>query len=147
MPGTSVREGLARYHADNGFDGDAMSTETIQMRVFGRRVDLPNPEFQRPLLARHDLHHVLTGYGTDLRGEAEMGAWELSAGPGHFFVWVNNVGALALGVLAPVRTVRAFARGLRSRSLYNDETPYEALLDMSIDDLRARLGIHRGRAR
>jgi hypothetical protein len=146
-----------------------MTAETIQMRVFGRRVDLPNPEFQRNLLARHDLHHVLTGYGTDLRGEAEparaarnrgtcergaraggrsphkIRAWELGAGPGHWFVWANNVGALFLGVLAPIRTVRAFARGLSSRSLYRDGTPYDALLDLTIDEARARLRI-RGRA-
>lgn len=137
----SVREGLARYHAANGFDGDAMSAEMLQMYVFGRRLDMPNPEFQRPLLARHDLHHVLTGYGTDLRGEAEMGAWEIGAGPGHWFVWANNVMALFLGVLAPIRTARAFFRGLRARSLYKDDTPYEQLLEMSIPELRKKLRI------
>ena len=137
----TVREGLARYHADNGFAGDAMTSETIQMHLFGQTLDLPNPEFQRPLLARHDLHHVLTGYGTDLRGEAEMGAWELGAGPGHWFVWLNDLGALALGVLCPLRAARAFARGLRCRSLYGDDTPYEGLLDMELHALRARLGL------
>ncbi|HJL16698.1 MAG TPA: hypothetical protein RMH99_13630 [Sandaracinaceae bacterium LLY-WYZ-13_1] len=137
----TVAEGLARYHADNGFDGDARDAETLQMYVLGQRIDLPNPRFQRELLARHDLHHVLTGYGTDLRGEAEMGAWELGAGPRHWFVWLNDVGALALGVLCPRRAVRAFRRGRSARSLYRDDTPYEALLEMRLSELRARLGI------
>ncbi|HEY8431902.1 MAG TPA: hypothetical protein VIL20_26175 [Sandaracinaceae bacterium] len=167
----TVREALRRYHAENGFAGDAMTAETIQVRLFGRVAELPNPRFQRALLARHDLHHVITGYGTDLRGEAELGAWELAAGPRHWlspppwaepprssfgalrelasrarwmalgaFVWANNGAALMLGVLAPVRTLKAFVRGLGCRSLYRDEAGYEALLEMRVEELRARVG-------
>ena len=40
--------------------------------------DLPNPGF----LPWHDLHHVATGYGTGLIGEAEISAYELRAGCG-----------------------------------------------------------------
>lgn len=138
---TTVADLLVRYREDNGFTGDAASAETIQVRILGRVVDLPNPRFQRHLLARHDVHHVLTGYGTDLRGEAEMGAWELGAGPGHWFVWLNNVGALALGVLCPVRTARAFARGRRCRSLYRDPMPTEELVSTRASEVRARLRI------
>lgn len=137
----TVGEALARYHRDNGFLGDATTAETLQARVFGHTVNLPNPEFQRHLLARHDLHHVVTGYGTDLRGEAEMGAFELGAGPGHWFVWLNNGAALMLGALCPVRTARAFVRGLKARSLYRDDTRYEELLEMRLSDLRARLRV------
>lgn len=138
----TVAEALARYHAENGFRGDAMVEDTLQVSVFGLpAVDMPNPRFQRHLLAKHDLHHVVTGYGTDLRGEAEMGAFELGAGSLHWFVWLNNVAALWLGVLCPWRTARAFVRGLKARSLYLDDTPYEALLAMSLDALRERLRI------
>lgn len=137
----TVREGLARYHAANGFAGDAMTAETFQLKVFGHVADLPSPRFQRHLLAKHDLHHVVTGYATDLRGEAELGAWELGAGPGHWFVWLNDLGALALGVLCPVRTARAFVLGLRCRSLYGDATPYDGLLDMRLEELRRRLRV------
>ncbi|MFK7991537.1 MAG: hypothetical protein AB8I08_36310 [Sandaracinaceae bacterium] len=136
-----MRSALSRYHADNGFAGDAMVTPTLQMRVLGQTVDLPNPVFQRPLIARHDLHHVLTGYGTDLRGEAEMGAWEIGAGPRHWFVWLNNLGALALGALAPVRTARAFVAGVRCRSLYRSELPYDAMLSMDVEALRHEVGL------
>ncbi|MCB9594623.1 MAG: hypothetical protein H6719_17955 [Sandaracinaceae bacterium] len=138
----TVAEALARYHAANGFRGDAMVMETLQVSVFGLpSVDMPNPKFQRHLLAKHDLHHVVTGYGTDLRGEAEMGAFELGAGSLHWFVWLNNVSALFLGVLCPWRTLRAFVRGVKARSLYLDDTPYEALLAMPVDELRARLRV------
>ena len=137
----TVRDALREYHRENGFEGDAMTAETLQVRLLGYTADVPNPRFQRHLLARHDVHHVLTGYATTLVGEAEIGAWELGAGPGHWFVLLNNVGALFLGVLAPRRTLRAFRRGRAARSLYNDDVPYEELLDMPLDALRARLGI------
>lgn len=138
--GETVAEALARYHEANGFAGDAMTAETLQVSLFGSPpVDLPNPKFQRHLLAKHDLHHVVTGYGTDLRGEAEMGAFELGAGSRHWFVWANNLGALALGVACPLRAAKAFVRGLRAGSLYLDDTPYEALLAMPLAELRARL--------
>jgi len=140
--GETVADALARYHEANGFAGDAMTAETLQVSLFGLpAVDMPNPKFQRHLLAKHDLHHVVTGYGTDLRGEAEMGAFELGAGSRHWFVWANNLGALALGVACPVRTARAFVRGLYARSLYLDDTPYEELLAMPLAELRARLRV------
>jgi len=120
----TVGEAVGRYHEENGFAGDATIVDTLQVHLFGHTLDVPNPRFQRTLLAKHDLHHVLTGYGTDLRGEAEVGAWELAAGPRHWFVWLNDLGAtLALGGLCPLRTAKAFARGLRCRSLYRDDTP------------------------
>jgi ubiquinone biosynthesis protein Coq4 len=137
----TVREALSEYHRENGFKGDASTAETLQVRVLGHTADIPNPRFQRHLLARHDLHHVLTGYTTTLVGEAEIGAWELGAGAGHWFVLLNNVGALFLGVLAPRRTLAAFRRGRAARSLYNDDMEYEELLDMPLDALRARLGV------
>ncbi len=168
----SVREALRRYHVANGFKGDAMTEETLQVRVLGHVGDLPNPRFQRPVLARHDLHHVITGYATDLRGEAELGAWEIASGPWHWlspppwaelpsapvdalrgvasrarwagigaFVWLNNGAALLLGVLAPLRTMKAFLRGLACRSLYVDPAEYEALLEMRVGELRERVGI------
>lgn len=138
----TVADALARYHRENGFREDAMVAETVQVRLFGLPpVELPSPRFQRHLLAKHDLHHVLTGYGTDLRGEAEMGAYELGAGSLHWFVWLNNLGALWLGLLCPWRTLRAFVRGSRARSLYLDEAPYEELLATPLDELRRRLRV------
>ncbi len=43
----------------------------------------------------NDLHHVATGYGTDVLGEAEIGAWELL-----------TERAVRLATLASVRLVR-----------------------------------------
>ncbi|MGF1467555.1 MAG: hypothetical protein ACFCGT_15630 [Sandaracinaceae bacterium] len=145
MAGPLVRDALEAYHRAQGLAGDAVHARVARIRVLGLAVDVPSPSFQRPLLARHDLHHVLTGYDTSLAGEAEVGAWELGAGPGHPFVWLNNLGALLLAVGAPRRAWRAYRRGRRCRSLYLDPLAYDALLAMDLTALRARVGLHTSR--
>lgn len=85
----------------------------------------------------HDLHHILTGYATDIVGEFEISAWELAAGCKDFHAaWVLNLGGIAGGLLrAPGRTFRAFVRGRRDVSLYG--SAFEPLLDRTVGDLRA----------
>ena len=64
---------------------------------------IPNTEGRRRAVRIHDLHHVVTGYQTDLRGEAEIGAWELASGCLRWpAATVLNLFALAIGlVIAP----------------------------------------------
>ena len=90
----------------------------------------------------HDLHHVATGYDTDVLGEGEIGAFELAAGcADHFAAWYLNLNALAIALpLGPRRLLRAFARGRRSRCLYDREWD-EALLDETVGELRRRLAL------
>src|SRR5690606_19170971 len=91
----------------------------------------------------HDLHHVVTGYRTDVVGEAEIGPWEVGSGCGGFAAaWVLNLYAMVLGLLwgAPGAVFRAFVRGRRTRNLYG--VPFDdALLDTPLGALRARLGL------
>ena len=42
------------------------------------------PETVRDIFLIHDAHHLITGYGTDFRGEMELNAWTLASG-GYFF--------------------------------------------------------------
>ncbi len=72
-PDSTVREGRDAYLADNGFDMAGYTAKTFALPMFGREVHLPNPPSRQRALARHDLHHALTGYGTDYIGEAEIG--------------------------------------------------------------------------
>jgi hypothetical protein len=89
----------------------------------------------------HDLHHLITGYPTDLPGELEIAAWEIGAGCRDFIVaWQLNLGGMASGMLfMPRRVMRAFVRGRRSQSLYGREL--EPLLDMSVDEVRTLVGL------
>jgi hypothetical protein len=75
---TTVIEGRDAYLAANGFSIDGYSKPTAEFPIFGRPVTFPNPPARRRAVSRHDLHHALTGYGTDYAGEAEIGAWSFA---------------------------------------------------------------------
>jgi len=101
---------------------------------FGRfKVRVWNPG----LLPVHDLHHVATGFGSGLIGEAEISAFELRAGWGTPFILVLCLGAAAIGlVLAPRRVIHAWRLPRGAQSLYASTLPYENLLNMSVHELR-----------
>jgi hypothetical protein len=104
---------------------------------------IPNTSSRKQAVPLHDLHHLLTGYQTDWVGEFEIAAWEIAAGCGRYsFAWMINLQGLAAGaVVFPVRTWRAWARGRRSRTLYNHAVYGPTLLASELDDWRAKLGL------
>ena len=94
---------------------------------------------------RHDLHHVATGYGTDYAGEGEISAWELRRGIRALGLYTGSIvlSVALLGLLvAPLRTLRAFIAGGRAASLFtHGGLPYDAVLSLSIAELRAHLNL------
>jgi len=103
---------------------------------------LPNRPSRRRAIPLHDLHHVVTGYGTDLAGEAETSTWELIGGIDSLFLWCFKLSAITIGLCIAPRRVLAAARAARGcRTLYNDGVAYAALLAMTLGELRARLGV------
>ncbi|HLM74811.1 MAG TPA: hypothetical protein VK459_19015 [Polyangiaceae bacterium] len=138
----TVREARDRYLAKNGFTVEGYRAPTFQIDVLGITWTLPNPEARRQVVPLHDIHHVVTGYGTDLAGEAEQSAWELRGGIHSWFLWLFKLSAIFLGLfLAPRRVVRALRRARGQRTLYLDPPPYEVILEMRVGELRAKLGI------
>jgi hypothetical protein len=142
----TVAAGRAAYLAENGFSlagYDAPSSEAGQL--FGIRFRVPNTPRHRWALMRHDLHHVATGYGTDYASEGEISAWELRRGIRALGLYTGSIvlGVTLLGLLiAPLRTLRAFIAGGRAASLFtHGGLPYDALLSLSIGELRAYLNL------
>lgn len=141
---TTLREARDRYFADNGFGENGGYDDAWVVLKFGPvPFPIPNTQGRVRAVRFHDLHHVLTGYGTDLRGEAEIGAWELAAGCADFVAaWQLNFVAMAGGLfLAPRRTWRAFIRGLRSTSFYAGYDYDDALLAKTVAGGRELLGV------
>ncbi len=140
---STVREARARYFAENGLGEGGYDDRFVVIRARGLPIGVfPNTAGRVRAVRLHDLHHVATGYGTTLVGEGEIGAWELGSGcRGYLAAWVLNGLAAAFGLcLAPRRIARAFARGRRSRNLYEGEWD-ERILDLRVGELRRRLGI------
>ena len=138
----TVREALEAFLAKNGFSTDAYEEPTVPIPLGPITITLPNTEGRKVLVRWHDLHHLATGYGTDMVGEAEIGAWEIRAGCTNLAGYVYNGMAVALGLLiAPIRTLRAFARAKGARTLYRVQLRYEDALEMELVELRARMGV------
>lgn len=134
----TVREGRDHYLAANSFTLASYTDRGFPVYVGRWPVRLPNPG----LLHLHDLHHVVTGYGTGLVGEAEISAYELRAGCRSFVVHLLCVGAI-LGAMfvAPRRILRAWRRARGASTLYHTNIPYETLLEMRVGELRRHLNV------
>jgi hypothetical protein len=138
MTDETVRAGRDRYLADNSLTLDSYDRRGFPVYVGKWAVRLPNPG----LLHLHDLHHVVTGYGTGLVGEAEISAYELRAGCRSFMVHMLCVGAILCAMfVAPRRIVRAWRRARGARTLYYTTLPYEKILDMRVTELRRHLNV------
>ena len=133
---------IDRYLGENGFDRADYTAPTVEVEAFGRSFRLRNRPNRQWAIPLHDLHHVATGYGTDLIGEAEIGVWELRGGCRRPVVYGLNIAAVVMGLfLAPLRLWRAFADARGARTLYVQEHDYAALLALPLGELRRRLGV------
>jgi hypothetical protein len=100
----------------------------------------PNTAARVRAVRLHDLHHVATGYDTNLLGEAEIGAWEIGSSCRGFLAGgILNLYAMMLGLWVDSGTVfRAFVRGRHTANLYRGVWD-EALLEARVGELRERL--------
>ena len=145
----TVRQARDAYLEENGFTVEAYDAKWTDGSFLGVKLSVPNTRRHRWAIKRHDLHHVATGYGTDLIGEAEISAWELRAAK-ELGLYVSAIvlgGALLGAVRAPMRTLEAFRAGRGIRFLYrgdDSDVEYEALLNLTVGQLRALLGVPEG---
>lgn len=148
-PSWTVRRARDAYLEENGFTVAAYDEPWTEASVFGIPFKVPNTTRHRWAIMLHDLHHVATGYGTDLAGEGEVSVWETRRGLGSLGLYVASIVALgSLGgvLLTPRRARDAFrASGDGARtSLFASggaSADYEALLELTVGELRARLGV------
>jgi hypothetical protein len=139
----SLRDARRVYFDANEFGADGgYAKRWVQVKLGPVPFWFPNSPGRVKAVRYHDLHHVATGYDTDLVGEGEIGAWEVASGcRGFVAAWVLNLLAMVLGsLLSPERLFRAFVRGRHSRNLYGDAFD-DALLATSVGALRKRLDL------
>jgi hypothetical protein len=139
-----LRDARATYFRDNGFGDDGgYAKKWVSLRLGPIPFAFPNTSARVRAVRYHDLHHVVTGYRTDLVGEAEIGAWEVASGcAGFAAAWILNLYAMVLGCCAgaPGAVWRAFVRGRRTRNLYRERYD-DALLGAELGAVRIRLGL------
>ena len=137
-----MEEARDLYFAANGFSTRDYDAPTFTLGIFGLSLRFPNTTARKRVVPLHDLHHILTGFGTDWMGEAEIGAWELRAGCNSFIAYFLNGSGVIIGFfISPHRVWRAFQSAKGQRTLYRDTASYDQLLQMTVGELRKRLGI------
>jgi hypothetical protein len=137
----TVKQALTAYLEENGFTFEGYDSEWTEASFLGVRFSVPNTPKHRWGIMLHDLHHVATGFGTDLVGEGEISAWELR-GLRALGLYVGSIvflGALMGFLRAPRRALAAYRAA--GRPLFNDSTNYDALLAMTVAELRAHVGL------
>ncbi len=139
----SLREARARYFAANGLPADGgYHVRWVRAPIGPIPFAFPNTAGRRRVLPAHDLHHVVTGYATDLAGEGEIGAWEIAAGVRDRSALHLELRVLGFAIARwPGRMWRAFARGRRCRNLLGAPCEDAAFLSRSVAALRAELGL------
>jgi hypothetical protein len=139
----NCRQALTKYLDDRHLIKDGYTLEAFYdhdwtyISVAGRQVPFLPLFGAKDALVLHDVHHLVTGYDTDFRGEFEVAAWELASGgcADHYVFWPDRIAAALLGLLlAPIRTLRAFWAGRQQQNLYRLDR--QVLLGMELDSLK-----------
>ena len=136
------------YLEENGFTVASYAAKWTDATAFGIPIKVPNTPRHAWAIMLHDLHHVATGYGTDMRGEGEISIWEARRGLRPLGLYVATIvasGSLAGVLLTPRRALAAWrASAGHAHSLFTDartNADYNALLALTVGELRTRLGI------
>lgn len=143
----TMREARKKYFDVNGFgDNGGYDDAWVDFKLGPIPMPFPNTPARVRAVKFHDLHHILTGFDTDIVGEFEISAWEIAAGCKSFgAAWVLNLGGLASGALVrcPVRTFRAFVRGRREETTYGHDL--EEMLNLTVAEARERFAPSTGK--
>jgi hypothetical protein len=96
-------------------EGKGLHEESIML--FGKPQFLL-PKFFRQLFFKHDIHHMITGFGTDLIGELKLLCWEVGAGTPWYYA-EKYIKFPLVFLFRPFVSMEAFKLGKTKHSLYD----------------------------
>lgn len=141
----TLREARDRYFAAHSLPpAGAYDDRWVRIHIGPFPFAYPNTAGRRRVAPAHDLHHVLTGYATDLTGEGELAAWELGAGCRDRTGLQLELRVLGFALAwCPRKLFRAFLRGRQSRNLLGAPCNDDAFLRRPVASVRRELGLER----
>ncbi|HMW39988.1 MAG: hypothetical protein K1X68_09265 [Saprospiraceae bacterium] len=137
-----VKDALPLFFNNNKLGDGGYKDTFFKIRLAGVNIPIPNIQSRVTVARLHDIHHLLTGYQANWKGEAEIGAWELRTGCRNLWVaWLLNAGAVMVGLLLYPRAVySAWKNAANARTnMYYFEESYDKLLEMDLGSLRNRI--------
>ncbi|MGE0634491.1 MAG: hypothetical protein AB7O96_18895 [Pseudobdellovibrionaceae bacterium] len=140
-----IHEAREIYFAKSGFSADTYTDKWARFPLGPFSFYLPNFKARREAVPLHDIDHILTEYSTDWKGEMLISGYEVGTGCGKYWAgWLINLqGLLPAAILFPRETLKAFARGRRSRGVFGF-ADYKPLLEKKLGVLRDELSVPRG---
>jgi hypothetical protein len=143
MEDKTIKELLPGFYKQYnlGMDG-GQSSSSVRVELTKKlTLYIPNFTARRKAVLKHDIHHIVTGYTSTMKGETEIGAWEIGSGCSHYWAaWVLDASGFMTGILFNLWGVlKAFARGRRTRNLYFDNISDDKALDMKLSEIQKLL--------
>jgi hypothetical protein len=139
-----VKDALGLYFSLYHFKDGGYHDKWFRIKLGRIFIPLPNIKARVDAVKIHDIHHLVTEYKADWKGETEIAAWEIASGCERYSVaWLLNLGSFFIGLLRYPRPVlKAFIRGRKcATNLYFRTTYNEALLNKTLGELRGTIGI------
>ena len=139
----TISELLPQFYARYNLSNDGGQSKDRVRLEFGKHFSfyIPNWDARRRGVLMHDAHHIITSYPSEIIGETEIGAWEVSSGCKHFWAgWLLNMQSFSLGIwINPLGIFKAFVRGRRSKNLYDFNLSEVEILQMTVGELQHKL--------
>lgn len=138
----SVGQAVDDYMTENGFTIAEYTADKVTLFAGPLSFRVPNPKARQEAVPLHDIHHVVTGFGTDVIGEGEQGIWELRAGcPAPIAIFLNSLATAGAFLLSPRRVIRAFNKAKGATTLYDSRISEESAKLMTVRELRRHLNV------
>ncbi|MEP7168482.1 MAG: hypothetical protein ABI855_03870 [Bacteroidota bacterium] len=134
-----VKDALQIYFSQYHFKDGGYNDWFFKIKVGSFYVPFPNIKPRVDAVKLHDLHHLLTEYNANYKGEAEIGGWEIGSGCGRYWMaWILNMGSFIIGMLFYQQPLlKAFLDGrLVKTNLYQGTIYNDDLLNKSVGELR-----------
>lgn len=128
-----------RFH----IPANAYTAKTFIIWIGKIPIHIPNIPARVKIARYHDVHHIITGYPANWKGEAEIGAWEIATGcRTSFIAWFLNGGAVMVGLCThPKAVLKAFQRGRKTHTNLYHNFDYDSLLSMTVKEVRKEVGL------
>ena len=139
----TAAQALAMTRAEWGLDPTYDEAPTWPFTIGPVTIPMPNFSWRRAAIQRHDIHHIMTGYPFNMRGEFQVATWEFAAGRyPHWGATLLLLPLVMMGLFwSPAAIWRAFMKGRREMSLYRPELR-DAAGRLSLDALVERSRVH-----
>ncbi|MBE7659683.1 hypothetical protein [Tenacibaculum finnmarkense] len=129
---------LIEFYAKNGIPKDGgVDDDTFEFKVFGLKINLPNPKFRREALYIHDIQHILNDCDTSWKGEGFIAGWEISTGIWKYF----KLGFLSLWAMGyslwiyPKSVLNGFKKGINEIGIIDLKISKSNFMKMQYSEL------------